>query len=87
MTGWHVEFLPRAQREFNKLPARPQERILVALERVAETGQGDIKALQGDRAGRARLRVGDYRVIFERQGDRLVILVVQVGNRRDLYKG
>lgn len=59
---------------------------MAALEVIAETGQGDIKALQGDQAGRARLRVGDYRVIFQRQGDRLVILVLQVGNRREVYR-
>jgi mRNA-degrading endonuclease RelE of RelBE toxin-antitoxin system len=40
-------------------------RILVALTRYGESGEGDIKALSGEWDGYFRLRVGDYRVIFE----------------------
>jgi len=43
------------------------------------------KALQGD-GKRLRIRVGDYRVIYRVEDDRLVVLVVKVGHRREVYR-
>lgn len=48
-------------------------RVIKALDRYAETGAGDVKALRGPLAGQMRLRVGDYRVLFEFSGDAIVI--------------
>lgn len=92
MSHWKVEFRPSADRELRKLSSALQARILVALDRLAfELGNPkEPKASHltklGGRVDEWRLRVQDYRVIFERQGDRLVILVLHVGNRRDVYR-
>ena len=40
----------------------------------------------GDRAGQWRYRIGDYRVICQLIDDRLVVLVIDVGHRRDVYR-
>ena len=45
----------------------------------------NLKKLAG-RGEEWRMRVGDYRIIFERQGDRLVILVLDLGHRREVYR-
>ncbi len=58
-------------------------RILKALARYAETGEGDVKALQGSLSGTHRLRVGDWRVRFKRGGD--VIEMLAVENRGEAY--
>ena len=59
-------------------------RILHALTRHGETGEGDIKALTGDWHGYSRLRVGDYRVIFLAALDAVTIL--RVRHRSDVYR-
>ena len=43
-------------------------------------------AMVGDRAGQWRYRIGDYRVICQLIDDRLVILVIDVGHRREVYR-
>jgi len=59
-------------------------RILLAMTRYAETGEGDIKALEGKFTGAHRLRVGDWRVRFRLvQGG--VIHVLAVENRGEAY--
>lgn len=66
-----------------RLSADVRRRIDAKLTTFAETGQGDVKRLKG-RTG-ARLRVGDWRVIFYvNEGNTLV--VVAVGHRRDIYE-
>jgi len=68
-------------RAFDKLTAM---RILSALHRFAESGTGDVKALQGD-VEELRLRVGDYRLFFVLTGDE-VIEVRRVRHRREAYR-
>lgn len=58
-------------------------RILTALRRLAAENVGDVKKLQGEFDGTWRLRVGDWRVRFGREGDTIVVLAVF--NRRDAY--
>ena len=59
-----VQFLPAALRDFDGLDRVTQERVTAALERLAATGHGDVKKLQG-RVRDLRLRVGKWRVFFD----------------------
>jgi mRNA interferase RelE/StbE len=45
-----------------------------------------VKALQGNEKGRLRYRVGDYRVVYECKDQELLILVVKVGDRKEIYR-
>lgn len=76
-----VGFTPVATRQWLKLSPQVRERIKKKLEAFAATGHGDVKKLKGQ-AG-ARLRVGDWRVIFYEEAG--FIVVVGVGHRRDIY--
>jgi mRNA interferase RelE/StbE len=76
-----IDFTPAATRQWTKLSTAVRARIRTRLEAFAATGHGDVKTLKG-RAG-ARLRVGDWRVIFDQDGE--TIVVVAVGHRRDIY--
>jgi mRNA interferase RelE/StbE len=58
-----IIFTPLARSDVRRIDRETAMRILTALHRFAETGEGDIKRLQGDSA-ELRLRVGDYRVRF-----------------------
>ena len=71
-----------ATRQWLNLTADVRRRLQARLDRFAQTGQGDVKRLKG-RDG-ARLRVGDWRIIF--YGERNTIVVVAVGHRREIYE-
>ncbi|MFN7813627.1 MAG: type II toxin-antitoxin system RelE family toxin [Planctomycetia bacterium] len=77
--------LRSAQKQLTRLPAEHQERILVAMEALADEPrpQGCSK-LTGRDAW--RIRVGDYRIIYEIFDDRRVVIVVVVGHRKDAYR-
>jgi hypothetical protein len=60
------------------------ERVTAALTRLALTGQGDIRWLRGQLGH--RLRVGDWRVIFEHDPPRAEIHVLALAHRRDAYR-
>jgi len=76
-----IAFSAAAARQWLKLSADVRRRPDVKLAAFAQTGQGDVKRLKG-RAG-ARLRVGDWRVVFYVEGD--TIVVAAVGHRREIY--
>jgi mRNA interferase RelE/StbE len=71
-----------ATRQWLKLSADVRRRLEAKLVTFAQTGQGDVKRLKG-RDG-ARLRVGDWRIVFYVEGNTLV--VVAVGHRREIYE-
>jgi mRNA interferase RelE/StbE len=76
-----ITFTPRATTQWLKLSQEVRARVNARLEQFAATGQGDVKRLKG-RAG-ARLRIGDWRVIFyEEHG---MIVITAVGHRREIY--
>ena len=61
-------------------------RIVAAIDRLAETPHlGTL--LKGDLRGLRRLRVGDYRVVYEVRNDELIVLVVRVARRRNAFRG
>ncbi|MEV6949090.1 type II toxin-antitoxin system RelE/ParE family toxin [Streptomyces sp. NPDC051172] len=89
--GYVTRFTPHAQRDMLKISRPDALRILYRLAELqkamdaGETTAFDIKALQGHRA-RWRLRIGDYRVVYTVEDGQLVVWVLAVGNRRDIYR-
>jgi mRNA interferase RelE/StbE len=76
-----IVFTPASTRQWVKLSDDVRRRIDARLTEFATSGKGDVKRLKG-RDG-ARLRVGDWRVIFYEEGG--AIVVAAVGHRRDIY--
>jgi mRNA interferase RelE/StbE len=74
----------RVERELDALDASTQAAILAALVEFALFGRGDVRKLQGMKPSRYRLRVGDYRVIYELEPG--AIIVLRVADRRDAYR-
>jgi mRNA interferase RelE/StbE len=76
-----IVFTSAALRQWTRLSTDVRSRIDKRLTEFAASGKGDIKKLKG-RDG-ARLRVGDWRVIFFEDGETIVIAAV--GHRREIY--
>ena len=72
-------------KELRRVAKSDRARIVAAIDRLAETPHLGA-ALKGDMRGLRRLRVGDYRVVYEIRDDELVVLVVRVAHRRDAYR-
>ena len=83
---WTVQIEGKARKEFRRLDAQTRARILDALDTLSldPMNAAGVKRLQG-REG-YRLRVGDYRVIYELDGGALVVLVLRVAHRREAYR-
>ena len=71
-----VKFLKRQPREI-------QKRIISAIHKLPESG--DVKPMAGH-INEFRLRVGSYRVIYSVENDVLIVRVLDIGNRGDVYK-
>jgi mRNA interferase RelE/StbE len=85
---WNVEFDDRARRELRKLNPNIQDRILKWIREtlaVNEDPRRVGKSLKGNMKGLWRYRVGDYRIISQIQDDSILILVIRIGHRKDVY--
>ena len=74
-----------AARELARVPEPDRQRIVHAIDRLAEHPRAG-SALKGEFRGLRRVRVGNYRVVYEVLEDALVVLVVRVRHRRDTYR-
>lgn len=86
---WTVEFDDRARRELRKLDSKIQKKILRYLrERLAgsEDPRRFGKPLRRNLAGLWRYRIEDYRLICRFEDDRVVVLVLEIGHRSDVYE-
>ena len=83
--SYSVLILPRAQAELSSLPVGAYEKVKLAIRELAENPrpQGCLK-LRGREGW--RIRIGDYRVIYEIRDKIRVIIVVHIGHRRDVYR-
>ena len=88
--AWKVELDPAAERELGKLDRQDAQRILTFLsERIAtlEDPRSLGEALKGSKLGQFwKYRVGDYRLISNIEDGVMRILVIKIGNRRDVYR-
>ncbi len=88
--AWKIELAPAAERELNKLDKQHARRILKFLyERVSnlDNPRSIGEALKGSRFGELwKYRVGDYRIISSIEDTLVRILIVRIGNRREVYR-
>jgi mRNA interferase RelE/StbE len=82
---YSIEYTHAAERAIRKLDRSLQQRLLKRIESLADKprGAGTVK-LTGHNS--YRIRVGDYRIIYNTLDDRLLILIVEIGHRRDIYR-
>lgn len=83
---YRVEITRRAERQFDSLPREAQERVNRLYDVMTENprSHGAVK-MQGY-ANLYRMRTGDWRVVYEIRDNVLLVLVVAVGHRREIYR-
>jgi mRNA interferase RelE/StbE len=83
--AYAIDFVPSAAKALAKLPTKERERIRDAIDELRTTPRphGSEKLANRDAY---KLRVGNYRIIYELQDRVFVVLVLDVGNRREIYK-
>lgn len=86
MTTYHVDIARRAVKALAALPRREQQRMRAAIDLLADNPRPPGCVAMTGEAHAYRVRVGDYRIIYEVLDDRLVVQVVRVGHRRDVYR-
>jgi mRNA interferase RelE/StbE len=88
--AWRVELLKSAERDLDRLDSKQASRIQVFLyERLEKLDDPRSigQALRGERFGEFwKYRVGDYRIIAKIEDQRLLVLVVGIGHRREVYR-
>lgn len=86
MTAYRVEIARRAVKSLAGLPRREQQRIRAAIDLLADNPRPPGSVAMTGVSHAYRVRVGDYRIVYEVFDDRLVVQVVRVGHRRDVYR-
>jgi mRNA interferase RelE/StbE len=87
--AWTLRISETAKRQLKKLDRSTAQTLLRYLNRLlleTENPRQRGKPLTADRAGMWRYRVGDYRVVCDIQDSELVVLVLQVGHRSEVYR-
>jgi mRNA interferase RelE/StbE len=85
MMTYEVEFSKSAQKELKKFNPDIRLRITKAVYAlVSNPRKGNVRPMVGSKSW--RLRVGEYRIIYEISDKKLNILIIKVGHRRDIYR-
>ena len=86
---WRVEYTERAIRQFRKLDPSVARILKAWIDKnlaACEDPRAHGKALTGNHRNKWRYRIGDYRLLADIQEDRIVILILEVGHRREVYE-
>lgn len=81
-----IEFAPSAYRQFAKLSREAKRRITPHIEALADDPRPPGAVALSGSTELLRIRVGVYRLVYTIEDDRLLVLVVKVGHRRDIYR-
>lgn len=83
---YQVVLSPSAERQLRKFGPDVRRRVQAVLELLAENPRPPAATKLVGGAGEWRVRTGDYRVVYEIQEGRLLVLVLRMGHRREVYE-
>ena len=83
--SFSIRIKESAAKELRRVAKPDRARIVAAIDRLAETPHLGT-SLKGDLRGLRRIRVGDYRILYEVRDKELVVLVVRIAHRGDAYR-
>jgi len=84
--SYKVEITRNAEKVLSKLDKLDRHRVEGAIERLAEDPRPQGIVMLKGRHGQLRYKVGDFRIIYEVFDHKLVVLIVEIGNRREVYR-
>ena len=83
---WQIQFTKRADKDFSKLTPEIRKRIDKAIEeKLLIDPDKHLILLSGELSHLYKFRVGDYRLLCERDGNKLIIIFVRVAHRKEVY--
>jgi mRNA interferase RelE/StbE len=83
--NFSVKIKASAAKSLRALPRAERERLAAAIDRLADEPYAG-SALKGEFSGLRRLRVGRYRIVYEVLDRELIVLIVRIGHRREVYR-
>jgi len=84
--SYTIEFSPRAARQFKDLPKHVQVRLRTRIDALSENPRPrGVEKLKGE-DNLYRIRVGDYRVIYQVKDKALIVLIVKIGDLNEVYQ-
>ena len=82
---YSIQIKKSALKELRKLPQSDRPRLIAAIDQLAEQPHTG-KLLKGDLSGLRRLRIGNYRIIYEVDEGKVLILILRVAHRKSSYR-
>lgn len=83
---YEVALAPAAAQQLRKFDPQVRRRVQAAIELLATEPRPPAATRLVGGAGEWRVRTGDYRIVYEIEDERLLVLVLSVGHRRDIYQ-
>jgi mRNA interferase RelE/StbE len=83
---YSIKFRPSVEKSLKKLPQKELIRIKRKIDALAENLPDPVTTKMKGNNKFHKIRTGDYRIIYEIHDDTLLILVVKIGHRKDVYK-
>lgn len=84
--SYQVVLAPAAVRQLRKLDPAARRRVQAAIELLADNPRPPAAKRLVNFAGEWRVRVGDYRIVYDIEDGTLTVLVLTAGHRRDIYR-
>jgi len=84
---YRVRIKPAAEKALSRLPTPYRRRMAAAIDSLAHDPRGPGARKLSARSDYWRLRVGDYRIVYEIADEVLLVYVVRVAHRREVYRG
>ncbi|NKB80599.1 MAG: type II toxin-antitoxin system mRNA interferase toxin, RelE/StbE family [Nitrospirales bacterium] len=84
--GFEIQFKASVKKELQKLTKSDQEQILDSLQQRLAQNPYEGKAFSGEFKGLYRWRIGNVRVIYEIHNKQLIVLVLKIARRKDIYR-
>lgn len=86
MEPYRIEYAKGVEKDFRKIPTKAADRIAASIDKLGADPRpaGCVKLVGFETA--YRIRVGDYRVIYQIHDSVMIILVIEVGHRKDIYR-
>lgn len=84
--NYRIEFTKQAAKLFKKLSSQDRQRLKPKIDALAQNPRpSGVVKLSGE-DDLYRIRVGDYRIIYSIENNRLLVLIVKIGHRKDVYR-
>lgn len=83
---YQLEITRQAQRQLGRLPASVAARVQAAIQGLASNPRPRGSLKMSDMKNGWRIRIGNYRVIYDSHDDVLRVIIIRVGHRRDVYR-